>query len=600
MLGTWVPLSAAEDLAVRHSVIDRLRPIFEYTPGNESPPPAPRHASKPKAPKAKPPLPKWNSKTTAAMNRKAPAAGLASAPQVIEEYNNGDSMVIEEDIPDNLTTVSASYMAEDDRMEMSYTSTGHRKRKFDEFHMQHMIEQQHSLYGDELLDYFVLSRNESEPSKKPEPPPNFQPNWLVDGEHHTALHWAAAMGDVDVIRQMKRFNANPAARNVRGETPFMRATNFTNCFEKQTFPLVINELLDTAELRDAEGCTVIHHATIMKNSRMFSQGCARYYLDNILNLLQDRLEPSAFQALLNAQNNEGNTALHLAAKCQARKCIRSLLGRNAATYIFNGEGVRAEDLIQEINAMRRTRKHMQRSSSPFAPDSNRHTSFRDVFAEPQANPDGPAQASAAATTVLSRISPLVTDKLQDLAKSYNEEWQQKNVAEAEGLRMLENTTSELDAVNGKIAQLQSELESDEAGAKIVNEANRAKHQVLQHIAQQNRQHVQRAVEAELNSTNGEPAKEEPYAELLRLAQTLMDYLGEQKQLETDYVDALSMVGTGETVEKYRKLLKTCLMPEDGESLDANLDSVVDMVEEQRAADEMDGPGPDAEPMGICI
>jgi transcription factor MBP1 len=58
-----------------------------------------------------------------------------------------------------------------------------------------------------------------------------------------------------------------------------------------------------------------------------------------------------------------------------------------------------------------------------------------------------------------------------------------------------------------------------------------------------------------------------------------------------------MVGTGETIEKYRKLLKACLMPEDGENLDLHLDSVVDMVEEQRAAHEMDGGGPD-EPMDI--
>lgn len=59
--GTWIPLESGQALAERHSVIDRLRPIFEFVPGAESPPPAPRHASKPKGPKAKPPLPKWNS-----------------------------------------------------------------------------------------------------------------------------------------------------------------------------------------------------------------------------------------------------------------------------------------------------------------------------------------------------------------------------------------------------------------------------------------------------------------------------------------------------------------------------------------------------------
>lgn len=62
--GTWIPLPSGESLARRHSIYDRLQPIFEFVPGNQSPPPAPRHTSKPKAPK-KPPapknVPKWNS-----------------------------------------------------------------------------------------------------------------------------------------------------------------------------------------------------------------------------------------------------------------------------------------------------------------------------------------------------------------------------------------------------------------------------------------------------------------------------------------------------------------------------------------------------------
>jgi len=59
--GTWIPLDHGEALARRNNVYDRLQPIFEFVPGNESPPPAPRHASKPKAPK-RPAVPKWNRK----------------------------------------------------------------------------------------------------------------------------------------------------------------------------------------------------------------------------------------------------------------------------------------------------------------------------------------------------------------------------------------------------------------------------------------------------------------------------------------------------------------------------------------------------------
>lgn len=57
--GTWIPLEHGEALARRNNVYDRLRLIFEFTPGDVSPPPAPRHTSKPKAPRARPAVPKW-------------------------------------------------------------------------------------------------------------------------------------------------------------------------------------------------------------------------------------------------------------------------------------------------------------------------------------------------------------------------------------------------------------------------------------------------------------------------------------------------------------------------------------------------------------
>lgn len=57
--GTWVPLEQGEALAQRNNVYEKLRTIFEFIPGNLSPPPAPKHTTaKPKVPK-KPAVPKW-------------------------------------------------------------------------------------------------------------------------------------------------------------------------------------------------------------------------------------------------------------------------------------------------------------------------------------------------------------------------------------------------------------------------------------------------------------------------------------------------------------------------------------------------------------
>jgi transcription factor MBP1 len=45
VLGTWVPLQDGKALADRNGVLQKLRPIFDFVPGEKSPPPAPKHAT---------------------------------------------------------------------------------------------------------------------------------------------------------------------------------------------------------------------------------------------------------------------------------------------------------------------------------------------------------------------------------------------------------------------------------------------------------------------------------------------------------------------------------------------------------------------------
>lgn len=502
-------------------------------------------------------------------------------------------------------------MAEDDRYDMAQFSTGHRKRKREEM-LQDITAQQHTIYGDELLDYFLLSRNE-QPAMRPDPPTNFQPDWKIDTEGHTALHWASAMGDVEVIKQLKRFGANLASKNTRGETPFMRSVNFTNCYERQSFPMVMKELFSTVDERDYSGCTVIHHAAVMKSGRVTSHSCSRYYLENILNKLQETRSGDELQQLLDAQDHEGNTALHLAAMRDARKCIRALLGRGASTDIPNNQGVRAEDLIRELNASKSkaARGAPQRSSSPFAPDSQRHNAFRDAMADSDSKHQVSFR-SEAANTVQSRITPLVLQKFQDLAQSYENEIDEKEEAEKEAKRILLNTQAELANLRASVADLESRLEADEAAAKTEAEAAEAAKKVLAYLTHQNRLALQEAVNKELATVNGDsgkptgqpngqpadaaggpqpdgstagsnstkgPADDDPQ-ERLRLATELRALLQEQRRAEAEYVEARGLTGTGEKIDKYLHLLRSCLPPEDHEMLDENLEELIKLMEDE--------------------
>ena len=626
--GTWIPLENGEALAHRNNVYDRLQLIFEFQPGNESPPPAPRHASKPKAPKARPAVPKWNSKSQKASQPQAPVFPHPhhQVAAMQEEYDNA-SQLNEDDTPDNVTVASASYMAEDDRYDMSHFSTGHRKRKREEM-LQDMTEQQHAVYGDELLDYFLLSRNE-QPAIRPDPPTNFQPDWPIDTERHTALHWASAMGDVEVIKQLKRFGASLASQNIRAETPFMRSVNFTNCYEKQTFPVILKELFSTVDVRDASGCTVIHHAAVMKSGRVTSHSCSRYYLENILNKMHESRSADDLQQLLDTQDNDGNTAMHLAAMRDARKCVRALLGRGASTDIPNHQGVRAEDLIKELNASKSkaARGPPQRSSSPFAPDSQRHNSFRDALSESESKLQASFR-SEAANTVQSRITPLVLQKFQDLAQSYENELDEKEEAEKEARRILLNTQAELANLRTSVADLESRLEADEAAAKTEAEAAATAEKVLAYLTHQNRIAVQDAIHTELATVNGDntskdsnqskaatnnPSREKTSPseagdpqERVRLATELRTLLQDQRRAEAAYVEARGMTGTGEKIDKYMRLLKSCLPPEDQEMLDENLEDMIKMMEDEAdvlagaAAAEGEGGVPHGLPVPIGV
>ena len=44
-IGTWIPLEDGRLLAERNGVLDKLRALFDYVPGNVSPPQAPKHTT---------------------------------------------------------------------------------------------------------------------------------------------------------------------------------------------------------------------------------------------------------------------------------------------------------------------------------------------------------------------------------------------------------------------------------------------------------------------------------------------------------------------------------------------------------------------------
>lgn len=509
-------------------------------------------------------------------NKKEP---VAAPSRVSEDYDNISDQLNDDATPDDTTVASASFMDEDDRYDMSQQSTGHRKRKRDD-PIQSTHEQNHIVYSDELLDYFMLAKD-AEPlsmaQHRPEPPANFEPDWVIDSEGHTAMHWAAAMGDVEVMKQLKRFGADLAYRNTRGETPLMRAVMFTNSQDRQTMPKVVQELIGTIDLVDLCNSTAIHHAAAMTSSRPKHQ-CARYYLDVMLNKISETFDQLDMQRLLDLPDVNGNTAIHLAAKNKARKCVRALIGRGASTDLINMDGETAEDLIQVLNQTRRER-NLHASSSPFAPDSQHRVSFHEPIMEDTVSRHTIAHHSEAAMSVESKVTPMILEKFQKLAESFDDELIELDHSQKEAKRLLNSTQLELATVREQTAKLEALEDRDINAEQEEAQLERAKQNIISIVEHQQQLRLGNAIQREEAMSNGhmqndtEDARLDYYTLLESAQQTRV-------KLIEEYTKALANAGMGEKGEMYRKLTATCLGLKEDE-VDEQLESLLSVLEENR-------------------
>jgi transcription factor MBP1 len=498
-------------------------------------------------------------------------------PRVDDAYDNISAQLNDdESLPDDTTVASVSFMGDDDNY-AAHQSTRKRKRER-EVEARNALDQAHVVYSDELLDYFMLSAEAAAVNPKPEPPPNYNPDWIIDEDAHTALHWASAMGDIDIMKQLKRFGATVNMPNVRGETPLMRTVLFTNCLDKQVMPAVMKELSSTLNATDYFGSTVLHHTAAVTKVR-HKHHCARYYLDVILNKMQEVLEPAQVLHLIDCQDSNGDTALHIAARNKARKCVRALIGRGASTEIVNNDGRTAEYLIRDLNNSRKTERYAAASSSPFAPESNSRPSFIDAIGEDPAHQDV-SHFSEAAMSIESKITPLVIDKFHELAKSFDEELKEKEESEKEARRILTSTQDELQATRSQI--IEASYDNDQPDHEQQLQKLRHLEQTVTGLIEQQQQ-IQLLARArhEENKQNGHMSQEDDLAERLMLARELAEEQEKRKQLVLEHVSALALAGAGEKGEKYRRLISKCV-DQDVDAMDDNLDSLIEQLKQNEA------------------
>lgn len=184
----------------------------------------------------------------------------------------------------------------------------------------------------------------------------------VDKSSNTALHWAATLARIPLLKALIARGASIFRVNRVGESALMRAAVVINNFDNGTFPDLLEILGPIIEFRDSRGRTVLHHIAITSAIKGRSQ-TTKYYLESLLEfVVRQGSAPNSQQSftngppalksmgigrfmseIVNVQDNSGDTALNIAARIGNRSIISQLLEVGADTSITNRSNLCAVD-----------------------------------------------------------------------------------------------------------------------------------------------------------------------------------------------------------------------------------------------------------------
>lgn len=185
----------------------------------------------------------------------------------------------------------------------------------------------------------------------------------LDQSANTALHWAATLARVSLMRLLISKGANIFRGNIAGQTPLMAAVQVNNSLDHSCFPELLEILGPLIEVRDAQGRTILHHIAVSCGIKGRAAS-SKYYLEALLEFLVRSTSGAAsggasfdtgpsiarpiglmrfMSEMVNARDKAGNTALNLVARIGNRSIIQQLLEVQADPMIPNYKGLRPVD-----------------------------------------------------------------------------------------------------------------------------------------------------------------------------------------------------------------------------------------------------------------
>lgn len=589
--GTWIPMDVAIALAEHYHIRELLEPILSFVPSDRSPPPAPKHAVASSSRIKKLTADHLDAARARASSDDSSALGADDAP-----HSEGSMSPSPSDLSSSSRTPSpivpdtgsaeaygaSSYHGGARHAGAMHTPGGRmappyapyrdaygasmmQAPVYDEMEMQ-------ARYAETILDYFI-SETTTIPPLLVNPPSDFDPNMSIDEDEHTALHWACAMGRVRVVKLLLTAGADVFRVNSNGQTALMRAAMFSNNYDLRKFPELF-ELLHRSILNiDRNDRTVFHHVVDLALSRG-KPHASRYYLETMVHRLVEYGEQLA--DILNFQDDEGETALTMAARARSKRLVKLLLEHGADPKIRNREGKNAEDYIVEDERFRASPARATGSGARAAPGHAPHS-------------------SEAGQRAAGRSVGLVSTLLHDLADSYDTELSvlEKKLVHAQSL--LVQIQGEM-AESHRLETRQSTDQSDRTDEAELHALEQKYEAALFHRAavaadqdwRATRDEIQRALpDGPLGEAPALPDKlqalcavsSSPREELQALLDQAQALARRYAQLVHDHVVATRDEGTNRTMTMYRRLIAAGCGGISTDEVDAVVGVLSDLLEE---------------------
>ncbi|KAJ7937387.1 hypothetical protein B0H13DRAFT_2246599 [Mycena leptocephala] len=339
--GTWIPLERGLALAKQYNCELLLRPIIEFQPAAKSPPLAPKHLVASTA--GRPPRKPAANDSLLGSPMVSTRSSRRQVPDVVDDESDHETMSARGS-EDGSMTPSPSEASSSSRTPSPIRSPIPRTRPMDASNGAN----DPRAYADQLLEFFISDSNQVPPfliNRTPE----FDPNMAIDDDGHTPLHWACAMGRIRVVKLLLTAGADIFKVNNAGQTCLMRSVMFANNYDVRKFP-ELYELLHRSTLNiDNYNRTLFHHIVDVAMSKGKTHA-ARYYMEIVLSRLSDY--PKELADVINFQDEDGETALTMAARCRSKRLVKLLIDNGADPKIVNNDGKSTEDYILEDERFR--------------------------------------------------------------------------------------------------------------------------------------------------------------------------------------------------------------------------------------------------------